>query len=80
MGKLSRLEAEQCLEGLRNGTYLVRRTLGKTPEYTHAIAVRYVLVVEISVVMVETISPYISLITLGVSLVSPHFNVLFVLK
>ncbi|XP_064400460.1 tyrosine-protein phosphatase non-receptor type 11-like isoform X2 [Halichondria panicea] len=41
VGRLNRLEAEQCLEGLRNGTYLVRRTVGKTPEYTHAIAVRW---------------------------------------
>ena len=41
VGKMNRLEAEQRLEGLRNGTYLVRRTAGKTPEYTHAIAVRY---------------------------------------
>lgn len=40
VGKLSRLEAEQCLEGLRDGTYLVRKTESKHPEYTHAIAVR----------------------------------------
>lgn len=43
VGKINRLEAEQCLEGLRDGTYMVRKTEGKTPEYTHAIAVRLVL-------------------------------------
>lgn len=36
---MSRLEAEQCLEGVKDGTYLVRKSESRT-DYTHAIAVK----------------------------------------
>lgn len=36
---MSRLEAEHCLEGLKDGAYLVRKSESRT-DYTHAIAVK----------------------------------------
>lgn len=39
VGKMSRLEAEHCLEGLKDGTYLVRKSESRS-EYTHAIALK----------------------------------------
>lgn len=40
-GKMSRLEAEQCLESAGDGTYLVRKSESRT-DYTHAIAIKLV--------------------------------------
>ena len=40
-GKITRLEAEHCLEGLKDGTYLVRKSESRT-DYTHAIAIKLV--------------------------------------
>lgn len=39
VGKMSRLKAELCLEVVKDGTYLVRKSESGT-HYTHAIAVR----------------------------------------
>ena len=41
-GKITRLEAEHCLDGLRDGTYLIRKCESRT-DYTHAIAIKLVL-------------------------------------
>lgn len=41
IGKMNRLVAEQYLEGMRDGTYLVRQSQSNS-DYTHAICVRYV--------------------------------------
>jgi hypothetical protein len=40
VGKLSRSTAEHCLNGTKNGTFLVRESEGQR-EYKHAIAVRW---------------------------------------
>lgn len=40
VGKLTRLEAEACLETLRNGAYLIRKCASRS-DYTHAIAIRW---------------------------------------
>lgn len=39
VGKLSRMGAEKYLEGMKNGTFLVRESDGQQG-YTHAIAIR----------------------------------------
>ena len=38
-GKVSRMGAEKCLEGMKNGTFLVRES-NRQQGYTHAIAIR----------------------------------------
>ena len=38
-GKVSRMGAEKCLEGMKNGTFLVRES-DRQQGYTHAIAIR----------------------------------------
>ena len=40
IGRLNRLDAENYLEGMRDGTYLVRQSEAKS-DYTHAICIRY---------------------------------------
>ena len=38
-GKLSRLEAERILAGMRDGTYLIRESDSPCSSYTYAIAI-----------------------------------------
>lgn len=40
IGRLNRLDAENYLEGMRDGTYLVRQSEAQS-DYTHAICIRY---------------------------------------